>query len=241
MVGGASALLGRRGAAFAALAAAVVLYYAFVHHLWHWSLWWDIAWLDLVQIPAVFLLVWLALPVWRSRRLIAAAVACGALAAAFEYEGIHIPANFAKLAAMTFFAWWFLGYFEALGWIVLVACIIPFVDGYSVWKGPTHHIVTQQRHLFTTLSVAFPIPGGTGAANLGLPDLLFFALFLGTAVRFALRPFWTWLAMTVSFGATMALAVWLDVGGLPALPLLSVAFLGANGDLVWRRLRTTSP
>jgi hypothetical protein len=46
--------------------------------------------------------------------------------------------------------------------------------------------------------------------------------------------------MTASFGVTMAVAVWVDpfdIGGLPALPLLSVAFLTANADLLWRELR----
>ena len=39
----------------------------------------------------------------------------------------------------------------------------------------------------------------------------------------------------------MALAVWVDpfgLGGLPALPLLSLAFLAANADLLWRELRS---
>jgi plastocyanin len=36
--------------------------------------------------------------------------------------------------------------------------------------------------------------------------------------------------MTASFGATIAVAVWLDLGGLPALPLLSLAFLVANAE-----------
>ncbi len=239
MVGGASAVLSRRGAALAAAAAVVVAYYALVRHLWSMSLWPDIAWLALVQIPAVFLLVWLVLPAWRSRGLLLLAVACGALAAGFDAAHLGIPANFAKLAAMTFFAFWFLGLFEALGWVVLVACVVPFVDALSVWRGPTHHIVTKQKHLFSTLSFAFPVPGGRGVANLGLPDLLFFALFLAAAARFRLRVGWTWAAMTASFGATMALAVAFDVSGLPALPLLSIAFLAVNADLIRERLRRT--
>ena len=46
-----------------------------------------------------------------------------------------------------------------------------------------------------------------------------------------------------SFGATIALAVSgalervFDLGGLPALPLLSVAFLLVNANLLWRHLR----
>jgi hypothetical protein len=98
-------------------------------------------------------------------------------------------------------------------------------------------IVTHHEHVFTTLSYAFPVPGEHTAANLGLPDILFFALFLAASVRFGLRPGLTWLAMTASFGATIAIAVARDLGGLPALPLLSLAFLAPNADLLWRRMR----
>ena len=43
--------------------------------------------------------------------------------------------------------------------------------------------------------------------------------------------------MTLSFGATMALATAYDVYGLPALPLLCLGFLAPNADLLWRRVR----
>ena len=52
-----------------------------------------------------------------------------------------------------------------------------------------------------------------------------------------MRPRLTWLLMTLSFGATLALAVWLELSGLPALPLLALGFLLANGDLIWSRLK----
>ena len=90
----------------------------------------------------------------------------------------------------------------------------------------------------TNFSFAFPIPGENGGANLGLPDLLFFALFLAASARWKLRPRLTWLLLTLSFGATLALAVWRDLGGLPALPLLALGFLLANADLLWSRVRT---
>jgi hypothetical protein len=236
-VGGASALLGARGAALAALAAALGTYYAIDSHLWEASLWWDIAWLAFALIPAVFGLVGLALPLWRGRGPIVLALAFAAVAAGCEVASADIAANFAKLAAVTFFAWWFLTFFEALGWVVTVACIIPFVDGYSVWRGPTRHIVENEHGVFTALSIAFPVPGGGGAANLGLPDVLFFALFLAASVRFGLRVLPTWACMAASVGATMALAVAFDLAGLPALPLISVGFLLPNADLIWRRLR----
>ena len=229
--------LSGRVAGFLALLGALVAYYLSVRHLWDASLWWDIAWLDLVLIPAVFGLVWLVLPQWQRRWTIALAIGFGAIAAISQYADLAILGNFSKLAAMTFLAFWFLGFFETLGWVVLVASIIPVVDIYSVFKGPTKAITTHHVETFYALSFAFPAPGDLQQANLGLPDLLFFALFLAATVRFGLRPFWTWVAGVLSFGATMALAVGLEVDGLPALPFLSVAFLTVNADLIWRRLR----
>ncbi len=41
--------------------------------------------------------------------------------------------------------------------------------------------------------------------------------------------------MVVSFLVTIAVAMWWTA--LPALPLLSVAFLAVNADLLWRELR----
>jgi hypothetical protein len=240
VVGRASALLNRRVAAFVALAAALGLYYAFHESLWNESLWWDVAFMAFLLIPAVFGLVYLALPLWRSpvRHLGLAAIGFTALAVILEVAGAEGAANFAKLGASTAVAWLFLRFFEEVSWVVLVACIVPWVDAYSVWRGPTHHIVHHQRHVFTTLSFAFPVPGENGAANLGLPDLLFFGLFLGAAARFGLRVFWTWVGLTASFGATIALAQAFSVGGLPALPLLALGFLLPNADLLWRAVRT---
>ena len=238
-MGRAPAVLTARVAAFVVLAAALGVYYGVHESLWDESLWWDIAFLGFVLIPAVFALVYLVLPFWRAPtvQLFVAGIAFAALAVVLQAAGALTPADFAKLAAMTAIAWVFLRYFEDASWVVLVAVIVPWVDAYSVWRGPTHHIVTHRQHVFTTLSFAFPVPGENGAAKLGLPDLLFFALFLAAAARFRLRVPWTWLGLTASVGATMALATWLDVGGLPALPLLSLGFLLPNADLLWRAVR----
>jgi hypothetical protein len=110
-----------------------------------------------------------------------------------------------------------------------------------VFQGPTKVIVEEQPQIFDALSIAFPLPGEHNSAQLGLPDVLFFALFLGATVRFALRPAVTWVLMTLSFGATLALAVAFEISGLPALPLLSAAFILANADLIWRQLRSRPP
>ena len=237
MVGRAPSILGVRLGAFAALAGALAAYYAVVDSLPTISVWWGVAFLSLVVVPAVFGLVYLALPLFRHRGLVLVGLAFVALAAICEAADLGALANFAKLGAVTCIAFWFLTYFESLSWVVLVAAIVPWVDAWSVWQGPTHAIVSQRKEIFTTLSFAFPAPGERGSANLGLPDLLFFALFLATTARFRLRTGWTWLAMMLSLGATMAFAVGFALNGLPALPGLSITFLAVNADLLWRRLR----
>ena len=229
MVGRASALL--------ALGVGLGLYYALHDRLWDASTWWDIAFLSFVLIPACFALVWIMLPLWSWRWIGLAGIGFGVVALLFHLIGWSTPENFCKLIGVSAVGFWFLGFFETLSWVVLVSLIVPWVDAYSVWRGPTKVIVTEHREVFTSFSFAFPIPGQPNAANLGLPDLLFFALFLGAAARFALRVRLTWLLMTLSFGATLALAVWRELGGLPALPLLALGFLLPNADLLWERLR----
>ncbi len=221
------------------LAVALGLYYAFHESLWSASLWWSIAFLAFVLIPAVFGLVYLALPFWRSPALHLLLLALGfiAIAIVLTAAGSRAAGDFAKLGAMTAIGWLFLRYFEDVSWVLLVAFIVPWVDAYSVWRGPTHEIVTHRQHVFSTLSFAFPVPGANGSAKLGLPDLLFFALFLGASARFRLRVPWTWLCLTASIGGTMALATLFEVGGLPALPLVALGFLLPNADLLYRAVR----
>jgi hypothetical protein len=241
VVGGVTAVLERpRLVGLAALVAVLAAYFAAHVSLPSLTLWWDIAVLALVVMPAVFATVWLLLPFWNARWLPVAGGVCAVLALAFSVLGWEAPASFAKLGAATFLAWWFLALFEAVSWVVLVAAIIPWVDAYSVFQGPTKAIVSKKPGIFDALSFAFPLPGQHSTANLGIPDLVFFALFLGATARFGLRSGLTWVLMTASFGATIALAVWLNIGGLhglPALPLLSLAFFVANGDLLWNSLR----
>jgi hypothetical protein len=242
VVGGAAAILTvRRAAAFAAVAAALAVYFAVHKSIRPLSLWWDVAVIAALVMPAVFATVGLLLPLRRAPWRWFAVLACVVLAVVFSFLDWEAPASFAKLGAVTFVGWLFLDFFEEASWVVIVALIIPWVDAYSVWRGPTNTIVHHHEGVFERLSFAFPVTGENQTANLGLPDLLFFALFLAAAAQFELRTGLTWLLMTASFGATIVLAVWLDLGGLPALPLLSLAFLVANGDLLWRRLRAREP
>jgi hypothetical protein len=168
--------------------------------------------------------------------MIVAAAVFGLIAVATWELDWHLASNFAKLGAYTCFGWAFLRLFEELAWVVLVAAIIPFVDAISVAAGPTKAIVNHHVEVYSAVAVAFVAPAG-GAAFLGPPDIMFFALFLAAAVRWQLRPGWTWIAMTGMYALTLVTANVADVNGLPALPFLSAGFLLANCDLLWRRLR----
>ena len=201
------------------------------------SLWWDVAWIALVLMPWVFALVLVGLPLRTARGLLPVGLAFAVLTALLTIAHFNVYANFTRLGATTLLGWWFLEYFETVAWVVLVACIIPWVDAYSVWRGPTKEIVAHHEHVFTVLSFAFPVPGEHAAAQLGVPDLLFFALFLGAAHRFGLRLYWTWAALVAALGGTIALTVWWNLNGLPALPGIALGFLLPNADLLWRELK----
>jgi hypothetical protein len=229
-----------RAAAFVTLLGALLAYSFAADSLPNLSLWWDVALLTFVVFPAVFLLVWLALPLQRARGLLPLALGLALVAVLCEIGDVETIASFAKLGAMTAFAFWFLDLFQDLAWVVIVACAIPWVDAYSVWRGPTGELVEHHSETFSILSMSFPLPHESSNPRLGLPDLLFFALFLATAARFRLRAGWTWLAMVAGLGATVAIAVWADVSGLPALPALSLGFLVPNLDRAWAAVRRIS-
>jgi hypothetical protein len=241
-VGSASPVLTRpRLLTGVALLVLLVAYYETSFHLWHASLWWDVAFLGCVLMPGVFGLVLVALPLRDSRRLLPAGLVFVALAVVLTVVHFDISANFARLGATACLGWWFLEYFETVSWVVLVAFIIPWVDAYSVWRGPTKNIVENHQHVFSVLSFAFPVPGEHAAANLGVPDLLFFSLFLAAAARFGLRVIPTWICLVAALGGTIALTVWLNLNGLPALPGIALGFLVPNADLLYRRLRLRQP
>jgi hypothetical protein len=221
----------------AALLGPLLVYYSVSTHLWRAGTWWDIAWIACVLMPAVFGLVLVALPLREARWLLPVGAGFAVLAAVLTVAHLDIGANFARLGATTLLGWWFLGFFETLPWVVMVAAIIPWVDAYSVWRGPTKTIVAHHEHVFTVLSFAFPVPGEHAAANLGVPDLLFFALFCAAAARFGLRVYLTWVCMVAALGGTIAVTVWLNLSGLPALPAIAIGFVVPNVDLIWRRLR----
>jgi hypothetical protein len=201
-------------------------------------MWGDVAFYALVLIPATLAVVWLALPAARARGVVLVAAALAVLAVLLHLAGAESLFNVTKLLACTACGFAFLALFEPpLGLLVAIAAIIPWVDAYSVWRGPTSVVVNEHPGVFDRVAVAFREPGEDYAARLGPPDVIFFALFLAAARYFELRTRWTFLSMVALLGITLVFTASFDVSGLPALPAVSLGFVLPNADLLWRRWR----
>jgi hypothetical protein len=238
-VGGAASVLSpRRAVAVAALVAAVVVYAAVAGELPALPTWGDVAFYAVVLVPATLGIVWLVLPAAHARGLFLVGCALAALAALLHVGGAESLFNATKVLALAAFGFAFLAFFQPpLGLVVLIAGIIPWVDAYSVWRGPTKVVVEEHPGLFDRVAVAFREPGESYAARLGPPDVLFFALFLASAQHFRLRAGWTFVSMLVCLAVTLVCVAAFDLSGLPALPAVSLGFLLPNADLLWRRWR----
>ena len=187
----------------------------------------------------VAVLVWGLLPLHTlGRRLPLLTLVALPLAVLFVWLGWVPLANVAKVVAAAALGIWIAEELEKLSWIVIVAVVSAAVDIVSVAAGPTKAILDQGPVVVGYFTIAVTWAGYTYSeayTGLGISDVIFLALYLGAARRFGLRVGWSAVAMVVSFLATIAAAMWWTA--LPALPLLSVAFLAVNGDLLWRKLR----
>jgi hypothetical protein len=241
------ALRSRRGAALAVLLGLLVAYGAAARHLPELSSGLDVAFYAAVTLPVLAATIWLALPLTHAgaRTLVVLAAAAGVIAIANVLLEVDSVANVAKLACYALAGFAFLALFEELWWITLVAVLVPWVDIWSVVAGPTEYVVEERPGIFENVAVSFPSPGDAALVSIGPPDIVFFALFLATADRFALRVTATWIGMTACLAGTLVLVWhWDEVAGLPALPAVCLGFLLPNADLLWRdvrRARRTSP
>jgi hypothetical protein len=199
--------------------------------------WPDVLVVSLVLLPLTFAVPWIVLPAAAARGVLPIAVALVALAVLLDLAGMGSLFNEAKLLALIAVGFWFMRLFEALSWVVLIAAIIPWVDALSVWRGPTDYVVSEQPSLFDHISIAFRLPGEEGSANIGPPDILFFALFLAAADRFGLRVRWTLLSMVGLLALTLIVTTVFEIDGLPALPAIAIGFLLPNADLLWKAWR----
>jgi hypothetical protein len=198
----------------------------------------QIAALALVSFPLATLVVAALAPVHASApRLLLAALAAAAVTAVLIAAGLEgTPATLSKLIAAACIGMALAGLLQTAAEMVAIAVLVAAVDAYSVAAGPTHAIVLHHQQVLGAFTLAFHPPGTYAVAQIGASDFVFFALFLAATVRMGLRMWPTWAAMTASLGVTMTLSYAFDAA-LPALPLLSLAFLGTNADLLVGRMR----
>lgn len=192
-----------------------------------------------IVLSAAAALVWGMLPLAAlGRRLPLVALAALPCAVLFVWLGWVPAANIAKVVLAAALGIWIAGELERLSWIVIVAAVSAAVDIVSVAAGPTKAILEKGPVVVGWFTVAVTWLGysySEAYTGLGTSDVLFFALYLGAARRFGLREGWSAVAMVASFLGTIALAMYWTA--LPALPLLSAAFLAVNADLIVSRLR----
>ncbi len=224
----------RRALALAALIVGLVVFGAVASRLPGLSRDGAVVVASLVVLPVLLASVWLALPLAHENDwlLLAAAVLVGLAWAGFYVLELDELANASKLVAFILFGFWFLSLFEALWWLTIVAFLVPWVDIWSVAFGPTKYVTEEQPGVFEGISVAIHVPGETATANIGPPDIVFFALFLAAAQQFGLRVGLTWFSMTALLSVTLLLVYFWDTSGLPALPAVCFGFLIANLDLL---------
>lgn len=161
--------------------------------------------------------------------LSAGLVAAGGLA--LEWTAVE---SLAKVVFATSAGLWIALMLTSISQVLLISMLIILVDIWSVFLGPTKKMVESGGPWIDYLTINLPVFGADAASRLGASDIIFYALFIGCTLIWRLRRITTALALNISFIATMMVGVTLGIG-VPALPLLAVFFLLANGDLLYMR------
>jgi hypothetical protein len=187
--------------------------------------------LALVSLMCVGLLPLRSMSHWA---LLVAAVgaAVGALSTAFGWVALADPSKALFAAALGF---WLAGQITAPAVVVGIAVLAAVADIVSVAIGPTRALLEHAPGAVGYFTLAFPWPGRDPAevfTALGVSDVIFFCLYLCSARRFHLRTAATVVGMALS--VVVSVVIGLRISAVPALPLLGVAFVGVNADLLWR-------
>jgi hypothetical protein len=167
--------------------------------------------------------------------LVLLAVICGGFTVAATQADAPTVAGLLKVLAASALGALLAPLLERPWQAALIAILVIGVDTYSVFRGPTKQILAQGDEVVSWFTVPLSSLGAYGAFGLGITDFMFLALFVASARRFTLRPTVTVPLLVASFSASLLLAKYFD-HAVPALPLLSLAFLVPNID----RLRPSS-
>jgi len=195
-----------------------------------------------ISLALIVAIVWAMLPLTRMGRRLPwiTPVAFAVSVILVQLELVPL-ANVCKVVGAAAIGLWLATELQRVSWVVIIAAVVALVDVLSVAFGPTKEILEAGPRVIGYFTIAFAwlgYPLDQVQSAIGVSDIVFFSLYLGCAAGFGLRLGASALAMAFSFMVTFAVALSWRV--LPALPLLSVAFLAANIDLlrrdeVWER------
>jgi hypothetical protein len=140
-------------------------------------------------------------------------------------------ANVAKVLLAAVVGLWLAQGMAARSWIVMFVLASSLADIGSVIMGPTRMLLDHSPEVVGGFTVAIALFGhslGDARAAIGVSDIVFFAMYLGAARRFALRESASVVVMVLSVALVFLAA--LSTGVLPVLPVLGLFFIAANLD-----------
>lgn len=116
---------------------------------------------------------------------------------------------------------------DRLWWSAALCCVISIVDVWSVFaaSGPSRQILAADGSIADALFVVSPMFNGAPAAEIGLVDFLFVAMFGAVCGRWSLDRHRVELALVCATVLGLLLASATEVA-IPLLPLLGPAFVG---------------
>jgi hypothetical protein len=155
----------------------------------------------------------------------------GAVFTAVGWVALADPAKVVFAAALGF---WLAEQITSPAIVVGIAVLAAVADIVSVAVGPTKALLEHAPGAIAYFTLAFAWPGRDLVnvyTALGVSDAIFFCLYLCAARRFHLRTAATVVGMVLS--VVVSVVIGLRISAVPALPLLGVAFVGVNADLLW--------
>jgi hypothetical protein len=176
-------------------------------------------------------------------RMLLVAAGGAVLGAVFTAVGWVALADPAKVLLAAALGFWLAEQITSPAIVAGIALLAAVADIVSVAAGPTKVLLEHAPGAVGYFTLAFAWPGRDPASvytALGVSDIIFFCLYLCAARRFHLRTGATVVGMVLS--VVVSVVIGLRVSAVPALPLLGVAFVGVNADLLlrpWRRRRGT--
>jgi hypothetical protein len=167
------------------------------------------------------------------RILLVAAIGAvlGGVFTALGWVALADPAKVLFAAALGF---WLAEQITSPAIVVGIVVLTAVADIVSVAVGPTRALLEHAPGAVGYLTLAFAWPGRDPASAytaLGVSDIIFFCLYLCVARRFHLRTAATVVGMALS--VLVSVVIGLRISAVPALPLLGLAFVGVNADLLW--------